>query len=353
MELLAEYGIFLLKSITVLMVIVLIILVIASQNKKSRTDGKLTIKHLNAHFKQITQQIQANTLDKHGLKAFLKTLKRQEKQEKKQAKQQNKQQKKNNGLDQDTTKPKAYVLEFKGDIKASQTEQLREEITALLSVADKQDEVVIKLDSAGGMVHGYGLAAAQLKRIREKAIPLTVCIDKVAASGGYLMAAVADQIIAAPFAVIGSIGVVAQIPNFHRFLKNKEIDVEVLTAGKYKRSLTIFGENTEAGRKKFIHDLEDTHGLFKDFVSENRAQLDIAQVADGDIWYGQKALDKKLVDKIQTSDDYIVALCQDREVYQINYQKKKSLAEKISHTGASIVNKSFIKMLDKLERLKY
>ena len=108
----------------------------------------------------------------------------------------------------------------------------------------------------------YGLAASQMQRIRDKKLKLTVCVDKVAASGGYMMAVVADKIIAAPFAVLGSIGVLAQVPNFHRLLKKHDVDFEMLTAGKYKRTLTMFGENTDKGREKFQEDIEDTHVLF-------------------------------------------------------------------------------------------
>ena len=381
-DLFMQYGMFLLKALTVLIVVGLIIsMIAAAQTKKNQAEGKLNIKHLNQRMEDITLQLKQSVLEKSELKALLKQKKQQQKAEKKRKKKKNQAEQTQDkhdtkeqavhassaepaGVDptDQTTKEtarhktvpaRAWVLEFKGDIRASQTEQLREEITAILSMASRQDEVIIKLDSSGGMVHGYGLAAAQLVRLRNKGIPLTVCIDKVAASGGYMMAAVADQIIAAPFAIIGSIGVVAQIPNFHRFLQNRKIDVDVLTAGKHKRTLTIFGKNTEEGKKKFIHDLEDTHGLFKQFVQQNRPQLMIDEVADGDIWYGQRALDKKLIDRIQTSDDYLMELYQTKAVYQVQYQKKKNLAEKLGKTSAAIADQVVIRLIDQWERLKY
>jgi serine protease SohB len=204
-------------------------------------------------------------------------------------------------------KKRIYVINFNGDMRASATENLRQEITAILSIADKdKDEVVVNLESPGGMVHGYGLAASQLARIRQHNLPLTICVDKVAASGGYMMACLANTIIAAPFAIIGSIGVVAQLPNFHRLLDKWDIDYEVLTAGEYKRTLTVFGENTDAGRQKFIADLEDTHTLFKEFVSDYRPSLDIEKVATGEHWYGKQALGLGLVDKLMTSDEYLL-----------------------------------------------
>ena len=112
-------------------------------------------------------------------------------------------------------------------------------------------------------------------------IGMNATFDKVAASGGYMMACIGDRILSAPFAVLGSIGVVAQIPNLHRLLKKHDVDYEVLTAGEYKRTLTVFGENTDKGRQKFQEDLELTHVLFKDFVSRYRPQLDIDQVLGG------------------------------------------------------------------------
>ncbi|MGK3627588.1 protease SohB, partial [Acinetobacter sp. A11] len=147
---------------------------------------------------------------------------------------------------------KIFVLDFKGDIQASAVENLREEITLILATAKAgRDRIVVRLESPGGMVHGYGLAAAQLVRLRDAGFHLTICVDKVAASGGYMMACIANEIIAAPFAIVGSIGVVAQVPNFNRLLKEHNVDFELYTAGQYKRTVTMFGENTPEGKAKF------------------------------------------------------------------------------------------------------
>ncbi|MDP3560078.1 MAG: protease SohB, partial [Legionellaceae bacterium] len=226
-------------------------------------------------------------------------------------------------------KPTLYVLDFDGDIKASQVENLRETITAVLSIATRKDEVVLRLKSPGGTVNGYGLAASQLQRIRDKNIPLTVCIDTIAASGGYLMASVAHTILAAPFAIIGSIGVVAQLPNFHRFLKNHQVDVELLTAGEYKRTLTLFGENTAKGREKFQEDLEAIHTLFKAYLQKNRPALDIAKVSTGEHWLAQDALHLHLVDDIKTSDDYLCEKLKDFNLFQVSIYQKPTLSEKL------------------------
>jgi serine protease SohB len=236
-------------------------------------------------------------------------------------------------------KPRVYVLDFDGDIKASATESMRHEITALLTLATAKDEVVLRLESGGGMVHSYGLASSQLARIRQAGIPLTICIDKVAASGGYMMACIGDKIISAPFAILGSIGVVAQLPNVNRLLKKHDIDFEVLTAGEYKRTLTVFGENTEKGREKFQEELDITHELFKNFVARYRPQLAIDDVATGEVWLGMAALDKQLVDELKTSDEYLSERAKVAEVFHLHYSERKSLQERVGLAASASVDR--------------
>ena len=231
--------------------------------------------------------------------------------------------------EKETPKPCVYVLDFKGDISASETTALREEISAIINVAKADDEVLLRLESPGGVVHGYGLAASQLARLKQKGIKLTVAVDKVAASGGYMMACVADKIVSAPFAIIGSIGVVAQIPNIHRLLKKHDVDVDVMTAGEFKRTVTVLGENTEKGKQKFQAELEETHQLFKQFVTQNRPHLDVDKVATGEHWFGQQALALQLVDELATSDDIILEKMKDKSVIAVKYKVKKPLLQKI------------------------
>ena len=226
-------------------------------------------------------------------------------------------------------KDRTFVIHFDGDTAASGVDFLSVEISAVLTMAGANDEVVICLESPGGMVHSYGLAASQMMRIRNKGIPLTAIVDRVAASGGYLMAAVANKILAAPFAVIGSIGVVAQIPNLHRLLKKNDVDVEVLTAGKYKRTLTLLGENTDEGREKFREEMEDVHALFQEFVAENRPELDIEAVATGEAWYGKRALELNLVDGLATSDEYLIELCETRDVFEVTWEETKKPIDRV------------------------
>ncbi|RYY79979.1 MAG: protease SohB [Moraxellaceae bacterium] len=257
-----------------------------------------------------------------------------------------------------------FVLDFKGDIQASSVEHLREEITLILSTAKAgRDRVIMRLESPGGMVHGYGLAAAQLARLRDAGFNLTICVDKVAASGGYMMACLAHEIIAAPFAVVGSIGVVAQMPNFHKLLKQHNIDFDVYTAGEYKRTVTVFGENTDEDRAKFESELQQTHVLFKHFVEKYRPQLKVAEVATGEHWYGEDAIKLNLVDKLETSDAYLLSLLPKHDVYVLHSRKKPTLGEKLGLQAAqlsselapvltNVLRESLMKLSSKVVMLK-
>lgn len=244
---------------------------------------------------------------------------------------------------------KVYVLDFKGDVQASAVENLREEITLILATAKAgRDRVVLRLESPGGMVHGYGLAAAQLVRLRDAGFHLTICVDKVAASGGYMMACIASEIISAPFAVVGSIGVVAQVPNFNRLLKEHNIDFELYTAGQYKRTVTMFGENTEEGKAKFEEELQQTHALFKHFVEKYRPQLNVEKVATGEHWYGEDALNLNLVDQLQTSDEYLLGLLPQHDVYVIQTRRKPTLGEKLGLQAAQVAESLIPSVVNKL-----
>lgn len=284
---------------------------------KQKIKGRLTVKNLNEKYAEATETLYEKTLTKKQFKKFLKTKKEEEKTK--------------NKLEEN---PKnIYVLNFNGDIKASAVTTLSEEVTAILNVAKPTDEVVLRLESAGGVVHGYGLAAAQLMRVRAKQIPLTITVDKIAASGGYMMACVANKILSAPFAIIGSIGVIVQLPNFHRLLQDKDIDFELHTAGEFKRTITLFGENTEEGRQKLQQEIEDVHQLFKNLIVENRKQVDINKVATGEHWLGQQALKLKLVDEIKTSDEYLLERSKEANLYEVSYEVKKSLLSRLLSTA--------------------
>lgn len=334
MEQLIEFGLFFLKTIVLLLAFIIAFSYIlsASLKMKGNEKSRLQLKNRSKELRQSKKEISYKMADPKIAKALKKAAKKSEKKDKKVSSPEGK------------TK-RLFVLSFNGDIKASQAEDLKSEITCLLQAAQPKDEVMLRLESPGGMVSGYGLAASELLRVKNAGHKLTVCVDKVAASGGYMMACVADEILAAPFAVLGSIGVVAQLPNFHKLLKKNNIDFEVLTAGNYKRTLTVFGENTEKGREKFVSQLEDIHQLFKSFVNQNRPQLDIEKVATGEYWFGHQCVDLKLVDGISTSEDFIFSRHTDYEIFEISTQKKKSLMEKFAEPVSEKLNQNLEKLM--------
>jgi len=319
MEYFIEYLLFFSKLISVVAILVLgiIAIIIIVLRTISAHEGHIEVRNLNQKFEEMSLVLKSQVLTKKGLKKSIKKLKTEHK-------------KKEKHLAKNDDKKNIFVLKFKGDIKASEVESLREEITSILTVAKNSDEVVLVLESAGGTVHGYGLAASQLKRIRDKGIFLTVAVDKVAASGGYMMACVANKIIAAPFAIIGSVGVLAQLPNFHRLMKKYDIDYEQFSAGEYKRTLSLFGENKDKDREKFQEELD------KEFIKDNRNQIDVEKIATGEHWYGKRALDLQLVDELITSDDYLYTAATDADVYEITQVRKKPVAEKLFSLGMKL-----------------
>lgn len=321
MEWLAAYGLFLAKGLTGVMLLALLLRLISRSRQESDglQAGYLDVEALNDRYQAEADGLRTLVWDDAAWKVERKQRKAKVKADKAAAK-------------AATVPPRTrvYVLQFSGDMAASAVTHLRQEISALLAVAEPgRDEVVVLLESPGGVVHGYGLAASQLARLRDAGLSLTICVDKVAASGGYMMACLANRLLAAPFAIIGSIGVVAQIPNFHRLLKKNDIDVELMTAGQYKRTLTLLGENTDAGRQKFQHDIDETHRLFKNFVQQWRPQVDIEQVATGEHWFATQALPLQLVDALQTSDDYLRRRAKEADLYALHWRQRKTLGQKL------------------------
>ncbi|WP_341501336.1 protease SohB [Gallaecimonas sp. GXIMD4217] len=318
MDFLYEYGLFLAKAMTfVIAVAVILVLGAAMGSRKSRHKGELEITDLGGRLKGWQHKMEGVLLDKKARKARAKAEKAKK----------------------DEDRPTLFVLDFHGSMDAHEVDSLRDEITAVLAVATERDEVLVRLESAGGVVHGYGLAASQLARIRTAGIPLTAAVDKVAASGGYMMACVADRILAAPFAILGSIGVVAGLPNVHKLLKKHDIDFEQHTAGKYKRTLTVLGENTDEGRDKFKADLQSIHGHFKRHVNHFRPRLDMDEVGTGEIWLGQEACEKGLVDAIATSDSYLVDKLDSHRIIGVKYQLKRKLGEKLHLAARGLMSR--------------
>ncbi len=326
MPFVTEYGLFLAKTITVVAAILLVVGVVVaiSQRHRKMERGHLEVISLNEKYEEMSRTLAETLLPKEELKRRKKEAKQRKKAERKQRKQAHKEGR------EERSRKRLFVLDFEGDIQASDVEHLREEISAILTLAEPGDEVLVRLESGGGMIHGYGLAASQLERIRARHITLTVAVDKVAASGGYLMACVADRLIAAPFSIIGSIGVLAQLPNFNRLLKKHDIDFEQLYAGEYKRTLTLFGENTDKAREKMQQELEEIHALFKGFIKRQRTGLEVEKVATGEHWLGSRALELGLVDELLTSDDYLMAAREHADIVEVNYVAREGLKERLA-----------------------
>jgi len=312
-EFFAEYGLFLLKALTIVGAIIIVVGTVAAAGRKVSMQEGLEIEHLNKKYQSMASALKQAVLKKADWKA-------EAKQDKEKAKADAK---------SDEKRPRSYVIDFKGDLKATAVASLREEISAILEVAGPDDQVIVRLENHGGIVHEHGLAASQLARVRDQDIELLVSVDKVAASGGYLMACVANKIVAAPFAILGSIGVIAQLPNFNRMLDEHGIDFEMITAGKYKRNVTIFGKNTDEDRAKLKEELEDVHSLFKDAVSKYRQDLDLEQIATGEHWYGTRALELGLADELKTSDELLAELAKDRDLYRVTWKVKQPLQKRL------------------------
>lgn len=323
-EFLSNYGLFLAKVLTIVIASAALIIVLARVSGRRREpEPTLKIVSVNDRYTRYRDALERAMLGKHHARAARK--------ERRDTRHKGK------------TRPdrkRFFVLDFEGDLSASAATCLAQEVTAVLMVARPTDEVMVRLNSPGGMVHGYGLAANQLQRIRDKGIPLTVAVDKIAASGGYMIACVANRILAAPFAIIGSIGVVAQLPNLHRFLQKHDIDFELLTAGQHKRTLTVFGENTDAAREKLHEQLLATHDLFKSFVAEHRPGLDIEAVATGEYWHGARALEMRLIDELRTSDDYLLEASKECDLFEVRYLRKRRLGRRLAEVAQHVLQRT-------------
>ena len=318
-----DYGLFLAKLGTVVVAIIVVGGFIISEMRRGAEQRGLTVEHLNRRFEELGDTVSRAVLGKAQFKQTAKQRKAERKEFDKKG----------------SRRQRVFVIDFKGDIRATATTSLREEVSAILAVASEGDRVLVRLENAGGTVHEHGLAASQLLRIRQKELPLIIAVDKVAASGGYLMACVASHIIAAPFAIIGSIGVIAQLPNFNRWLEDKGVDFEQVTAGRFKRTLTLFGKNTEEGREKLREEIEEVHDLFKTQIATHRPQLDVEQVATGEYWYGSRALELGLIDEIRTSDDFLAEAVAESDLYKVSYKRRMPLPERILAGAESLLRR--------------
>ncbi|WP_192036973.1 protease SohB [Halomonas sp. YLGW01] len=337
---LQDYALFFAQALTLLAMLAVVMVLINRGRGEGEERAQLRIEELNQRQRKRVRRLKVAAAEPQGRKRLLKGFRRDDKRKHKQQR-------------DDASQANVWVLDFHGDLKASGTSRLAEEVSALLEVVEEGDEVVVRLESAGGLVHAYGLAAAQLDRLREAGVTTRICVDKVAASGGYMMACCADRVQVAPFAVLGSIGVVAQVPNVHRLLKRHDVDVEVLTAGRYKRTLTVLGENTEEGRDKFLADLEHTHELFKRHIAERRPSMDTEQLATGEIWYGREAVEKGLADEVMTSDAYLLSRMQEARVFSVRLEAQKRLPERLGLSLSAGVERGVTRLLEAVDASRW
>jgi serine protease SohB len=316
---LSHYAYFLVCALTVVIAILASLAgVIALLKKPEASKDTIQIKHINTLLEARKMQLQEAILSKDAFSAWQKEQKKLQKSLK------------NSKKNETEEKPRLFVLPYSDDIRAKNVSNLSKIIDAILLIAHKDDSVLISITTGGGVVNGYGLGASELMRLKQAGIRLIASVDKVAASGGYMMAAVADEIIAAPFAMVGSIGVIAQVPNFYRLLEKHGIHFEQVTAGAYKRTLTAFGENTDADRQKVQEEVNETQALFKAHVAYVRPQVDIDKVATGEVWFGKQAIQLGLVDRLQTFADYVLNMRDSHEIFELTMNKKTGWFQKLS-----------------------
>jgi serine protease SohB len=355
LEYLFEYLMFLAKAVTLVVAILIVLSTLfslGSKGKRGGGRGSISVVRINEEIEEMCDDLKKVVLDKAALKLDQKLEKRRHKEEEKARKKQLKEPV-DTEAEEEVASKRVFILDFDGDEAANEVEALREEITAVLTLAQPTDEVMLRLESPGGMVHAYGLASSQLDRIKSHGIPLTICVDRVAASGGYMMACLADRLIAAPFAILGSIGVLVQLPNFNRLLRKNDVDYETISAGEFKTTLTTFGEITSKGREKVKQDVEEMHVLFKQWVKDHRPSVDIDNIATGETWVGLQAKDRAMIDEVMTSDEYIMKACEECDVFAVRFDIPLSLGDRIGMSAQKCFNMTFLSWVRRARETRF
>jgi serine protease SohB len=335
LEVVLEYALFLAQAVTVVVAVGAIAIIIAATARKGgqSADG-IQVERLNDAFDDLIRPLRKAALTGKAYKTAVKSEKKSHKEAQKKA--------------EEEPRPRIYVLDFKGDMRASAAGNLRHEVSAILGLARKGDTVLLRLENSGGLVHEHGHAASQLARLKDHGLELVVAVDKVAASGGYMMACIGTQILAAPFAVLGSIGVLAQIPNVNRLLEERGVDVEMFKGGEFKRTVTMLGKNTNEDRARFQQEIDETHVLFKQFVAEHRPGLDLARVATGEHWFGKDALGLALCDALGTSDEWLMARREESDLLHVRYRRKEPIARRLAHAVEDAPARALERVMEKL-----
>lgn len=231
----------------------------------------------------------------------------------------------------------AVLLSFNGDINATEVIEFGRAVSMIVQMKDLVSEVYIIINSGGGVVNGYGLLASEIERLHYSEIETYALIDQVAASGGYMAACVANHVVAAPFAYIGSIGVVSEMPNFNQILSDNGINIEQHTAGKSKRTVTPLGKITDEDRNEFKKKLERIHRSFINHVSHYRNINDADEnknsiIFSGDYWIAEETVELELglVDEISTSQEFLLDKMKEYNIIEITFQENKTKKSKLS-----------------------
>ncbi len=229
--------------------------------------------------------------------------------------------------------PRLAVLRFQGlrDLNASGDQRLSEAIDEVLVNRDHFEEAVVIIDSPGGTTHGYGHAYALLERLSASGLKVTACIDRIGASGGYLMALPADRILAGPFAIVGSVGVVAGIPNVKRLLEEKGVSYRLFVAGDKKRVVHFADDDGPEVREYMDEKLAGIHTQFLQAVEKHRGdRVKLDEVRSGDHWSAEESVEKGLglVDELQTSAEYLLE--RNREVALVMIERRVDITERFA-----------------------
>ncbi len=175
--------------------------------------------------------------------------------------------------------------------------------------------VVVRIDSPGGTVSGSEALYDALRRLAAKK-PMVAVVDGLAASGGYIAAIGADRIVARQTSLVGSIGVLFQIPNVGQLLDTVGVKVESIKSSPLKAAPSGFEPTSPEARAALQRVVDDNYDWFKRVVQERRklAAADVATVSDGRVHTGRQAAALKLVDEIGGEPEAIAWLEREKGV---------------------------------------
>ncbi|WP_343192796.1 S49 family peptidase [Buchnera aphidicola (Taiwanaphis decaspermi)] len=301
MEFIYSYILFIIKTLSVLFFLHLfskIIIIYILKKNDIYLNNTLKVELLNNHYKKL----------KNDLSFF---------QKKKIINQKNVYNKKSN----------LYILDYNDKIKKNKIKKLREEISSIILVAKKNDEVLLRLENTSDIVYEYGLVIAQLQRLRKKGIKLIISIDKIVSNGGYIIACVADHISASPFSIIGPINIVVNIPNIDKYTQTSNLNNQLNDCNTFTK-LTLIKNNTKIYVNKIFNKLDIKKYIRNSFIKDMRPSLNLNKIFNQNYWIGENAINEKLIDSINTSDDILFSKKDTHNLLKIKYVYKSNIVEK-------------------------